>query len=189
MRWVAVRSDGLIDLADFERALSEGEVRLVAVQSVNSETGVIQPVTEVIAAARRPPGARVPRRCRTVVRAPRRARGRSRHTQPCRSQVPRGQVDRGVDWAARGSPRRPCSSAGARSAAHVPERPIRSPPRGSRPRLITPSKVTQPLAEALRPMRDALEGGAESAWCPALAPMARAAAPRMPHVSNIAFPG
>jgi cysteine desulfurase len=53
IRWVRVRPDGSLDLEDFERALSEGNVRLVAMQAVNSETGVVQPVHDMLAMARR----------------------------------------------------------------------------------------------------------------------------------------
>jgi cysteine desulfurase len=53
VRWLRVLPQGTVDLADVERALAEGGVRLVAVQAVNAETGVVQPVAEVIAMARR----------------------------------------------------------------------------------------------------------------------------------------
>jgi cysteine desulfurase len=53
VRWLRVRAEGTVDLADVERALGEGDVRLVAVQAVNAETGVVQPVGEVLAMARR----------------------------------------------------------------------------------------------------------------------------------------
>ncbi|HEX4447953.1 MAG TPA: cysteine desulfurase family protein [Polyangiaceae bacterium] len=58
VRWVRVRADGQIDLADLDRALSLGGARLVALQAVNAETGVLQPVAEAIAASRRA-GARI----------------------------------------------------------------------------------------------------------------------------------
>jgi cysteine desulfurase len=58
VRWLRVLAEGTIDLADVERAFGEGDVRLVAVQAVNAETGVVQPVGEVLAMARRA-GARV----------------------------------------------------------------------------------------------------------------------------------
>src|SRR5580704_13745135 len=58
VRWVRVETNGLLDLDDLERALSEGGARVVAVQAVNAETGVVQPIAEVLAAARRA-GARV----------------------------------------------------------------------------------------------------------------------------------
>jgi len=44
-RRIAVRSDGTLDLADLDSALGEGA--LVAVQSVNNETGVIHPLPEI----------------------------------------------------------------------------------------------------------------------------------------------
>jgi cysteine desulfurase len=46
-RQVAVRPDGTLDLADLDRALEESETPLVAVQSVNNETGVVHPIGEV----------------------------------------------------------------------------------------------------------------------------------------------
>ncbi len=52
VRWVAVMGNGQIDLADLERALAAGGAVLVAVQAVSSETGVIQPIAEVLAMAR-----------------------------------------------------------------------------------------------------------------------------------------
>lgn len=48
-RWLAVTADGVVDLADLERALAEAPVAAVAMQSVNHETGVIQPVADAIA--------------------------------------------------------------------------------------------------------------------------------------------
>lgn len=48
VRWLRVSTSGIVDLDDLDRALSEGDVALVTVQSVNHETGVIQPVSEVI---------------------------------------------------------------------------------------------------------------------------------------------
>lgn len=44
IRWIRALRDGTIDLDDLDRALSEGSVGLVAVQAVNHETGVVQPV-------------------------------------------------------------------------------------------------------------------------------------------------
>lgn len=50
VRWLAVSSDGLVDVADVARALAEpGGAALVSVQAVNHETGVVQPL-ETIAA-------------------------------------------------------------------------------------------------------------------------------------------
>jgi cysteine desulfurase len=46
-RQVAVRSNGTLDLDDLDRALAGTKAPLVAVQSVNNETGVIHPIAEV----------------------------------------------------------------------------------------------------------------------------------------------
>jgi cysteine desulfurase len=46
-RRVRVGADGRIDLADFDSALAGADRPLVAVQSVNNETGVVQPAAEV----------------------------------------------------------------------------------------------------------------------------------------------
>lgn len=46
-RQVAVGPDGMLDLADLDAALAGSERPLVAVQSVNNETGVIHPIAEV----------------------------------------------------------------------------------------------------------------------------------------------
>lgn len=53
VRWLRVLADGTVDLDDLERALSDAGARLVAVQAVNAETGVVQPVREVLALAHR----------------------------------------------------------------------------------------------------------------------------------------
>ena len=46
-RQIAVHPDGTLDLDDLDRALDGAEAPLVAVQSVNNETGVIHPIAEV----------------------------------------------------------------------------------------------------------------------------------------------
>ncbi len=46
VRWVRVLPEGAIDLEDLARALGEGGVALVALQAVNHETGVVQPVVQ-----------------------------------------------------------------------------------------------------------------------------------------------
>ena len=48
-REIAVRADGALDLADLDAALIGTERPLVAVQSVNNETGVIHPIAEIAA--------------------------------------------------------------------------------------------------------------------------------------------
>ncbi|MFL6862080.1 MAG: cysteine desulfurase family protein [Allosphingosinicella sp.] len=46
-RQVAVKADGTLDLDDLDRALAGVDRPLVAVQSVNNETGVVHPIAEV----------------------------------------------------------------------------------------------------------------------------------------------
>jgi cysteine desulfurase len=42
-----VRPEGVIDLDDLERVVRAGDVRLVALQAINQETGVVQPLRDV----------------------------------------------------------------------------------------------------------------------------------------------
>jgi len=52
LRWLEIQQSGVVDVADLERALTEDTpVVLVAMQAVNHETGVLQPVDEIIATA------------------------------------------------------------------------------------------------------------------------------------------
>lgn len=51
-RRIAVKADGMIDLDDLDAALAGAERPLVAVQSVNNETGVIHPLGEIAARVR-----------------------------------------------------------------------------------------------------------------------------------------
>jgi cysteine desulfurase len=53
VRWLRVTEGGTVDMEDLLRALGEGEARLVALQAVNHETGVVQPVEEAARAAGR----------------------------------------------------------------------------------------------------------------------------------------
>jgi cysteine desulfurase len=48
-RQIAARADGTLDLADLDAALAQAERPLVAVQSVNNETGVIHPIEDIAA--------------------------------------------------------------------------------------------------------------------------------------------
>ncbi len=52
VRWLRVTREGAIDLEDFARAMDASSVAVVALQAVNHETGVIQPLREVIDLAR-----------------------------------------------------------------------------------------------------------------------------------------
>jgi cysteine desulfurase len=184
VRWVDVRPDGVLDLDDLQRALSEGRVGLVAVQSVNSETGVVQPVREVVASARRL-GIRVHvdavqafgRTPEIALEADTRslAGHKLRGPKSIGAVVVRpgvalapvllgGSQERGV----RPGTTDPIAAAGLAAAA--------------RHALGSPARW-----RAIEPLRDRLE-----ARLLRLAPGARvngAGAPRMPHVASIAFPG
>jgi len=52
VRWLRVSGEGRVDLDDLAAALREARGGLVALQAVNHETGVVQPVAEAIALAR-----------------------------------------------------------------------------------------------------------------------------------------
>jgi cysteine desulfurase len=184
VRWVRVLPAGTLDLEDLERALSEGDIRLVAVQAVNSETGVVQPVAEVVAAAGRA-GVRV-------------------HVDAVQAFGRSDDVAAGADTRALAAHKlRGPKSIGALiarpSVALAPVLLGGSQERGLRPGTIDPVAAAGLAAAArhalgsparwrsLRPLRDKLEAALLR-----LAPGARANgadATRMPHVANVAFPG
>jgi len=184
VRWLRVRSEGVVDVDDLARALAEGAVALVAVQAANAETGAVQPVGDVIAMAHRS-GARVHvdavqafGRIEAVAEAAD-SRSLSAHKMrgpksigalvtrpgvPLAPVVLGGSQERGV----RPGTVDPVAAAGLAAAArHALESPARW--------------------RALVPLRDRLERGLS-----ALAPRVRvnaAGAPRAPHVTSVAFPG
>jgi cysteine desulfurase len=184
VRWVGVRPDGRIDLDDLERALAEGGVRLVALQAINAETGVVQPVREAIDLARRA-GARmhvdavqafgrtddVAEQADTRSLAAHKMRGPKsigaligRPGVALEPVLLGGSQERGV----RPGTVDPVAAAGLAAAA--------------RHALASPSRWA-----AAAPLRDALEQGLLG-----LSRGARvngAAAPRAPHVTSVAFPG
>jgi cysteine desulfurase len=53
VRWLRVLCSGRIDLEDLDRALAGPDVALLAMQAVNAESGVVQPVREAIELARK----------------------------------------------------------------------------------------------------------------------------------------
>ncbi|MGH7270565.1 MAG: cysteine desulfurase family protein [Polyangiaceae bacterium] len=184
VRWVAVRSDGTLDVEDLERALAGGGVRLVAVQAVNSETGVIQAVAGVLCAARRA-GARV-------------------HVDAVQAYGRLEDVAQGADTRSLAGHkiRGPKSMGALVSRPGVALAPLLlggSQERGVRAGTIDPIAAAGLAAAArhaidsparwaaLAPLRDRLEAGLLR-----LSPGGRvngATAPRAPHVTNVAFPG
>jgi cysteine desulfurase len=184
VRWVRVRQEGALDLDDFAGALAEDGVRLVAVQAVNAETGVVQPVADVLEAARR-------RGVRVHVDAVQ-AFGRTEDlaaeadTRGLAAHKFRGPKSIGALLARPGVALSPVLLGGSQE-------------RGVRPGTTDPvaaaglaaaarhALTSPPRWRALGPLRDRLEAGLL-----ALASGARvngAGAPRMPHVTNVAFPG
>jgi cysteine desulfurase len=184
LRWVRVLASGVVDLEDLSRALEEGSVRLVALQAVNAETGVVQPVREAAAMARAM-GARL------HVDAVQ-AFGRSEDVA----------VDADSRSLAAHKMRGPKSIGALVVRAGLPLAPVLvggSQERGLRPGTVDPVAAAglavaarhalgSPARwEALRPLRDALEAG--------LRGMARGVrvhgetSTRAPHVASVAFPG
>jgi cysteine desulfurase len=184
VRWVRVGPDGTIDLEDLQHALSEGGVRLVAVQAVNAETGVVQPVRDVIAMARRVAA--------SVHVDAVQAFGRSEElaeeadTRSLAAHKMRGPKSMGALVTRAGTAITPLLLGGTQE-------------RGLRPGTVDPvsaaglavaarhALVSPPRWRALKPLRDTLEAG--------LLRLARGArvngagAPRASHVASIAFPG
>jgi cysteine desulfurase len=183
VRWLRCLSPGTIDLDDLARALSEGEVRLVALQAVNAETGVLQPVREALAMARRA-GVRV------HVDAVQ-SFGRSEDvaeeadTRSLAAHKMRGPKSIGALVARPGLALTPILLGGSQE-------------RGLRPGTVDPvaaaglfvaarhARTSPARWAALAPLRDTLEAGLLG-----LAKGARVnglGAPRAPHVTSVAFP-
>lgn len=182
--WLRATPAGTVDLEDLERALVDGGVRLVAVQAVNAETGVVQPLADVLALAH---GARAAVHVDAV-----QAFGRmdalfaGADTQSLGGHKMRGPKGIGALVARPGLPLSPVLVGGAQE-------------RGIRPGTVDPVAAaglavaakqacsTPARWEALAPLRERLERGLL-----ALVPGARVngkGAQRAPHVTNVAFPG
>ena len=184
VRWLRVARAGTIDLEDLSRALDEGDVRLVAVQSVNAETGVLQPVEQVLRMARQA-GALV-------------------HVDAVQSFGRLDDVAADADTRSLAAHKmRGPKSIGALlvrpGVAVVPTLVGGSQERGLRPGTVDPVgaaglavaaryALTSPGRwSALAPLRDRLEVGLLAAV--AGARVNGVAAARAPHVSSVAFPG
>lgn len=184
VRWVRVKPEGTIDVDDLAEACAQKDVRLVAVQTVNSETGVVQPVAEVMTLAK--------------------SLGVSVHVDAVQAFGRMDDVSDGADTRSLAAHKiRGPKSIGAlvmRPGVHIA--PVLfggSQERGLRPGTIDPvaaaglataarhAMASPARWRSLEPIRDALEKGLLR-----LAPKARvngAGAPRVPHVTSIAFPG
>ena len=183
LRWLAVSPRGVVDCEDLGRALGEGDVRLVAVQAVNAESGVVQPVRDVIAMAHAA-GAKV--HVDAVQAFGRRADvAEDADTRSLAAHKMRGPKGVGALLLRPGATVEPVLVGGSQE-------------RGIRPGTVDPVGVaglavaarhaltSPPRWESLRPLRDALEAAVLLA-----ASSARVngiAGPRAPHVSSVAFP-
>ncbi len=182
VRWLRVNRDGTVDLSDLEHALAEGDVRLVAVQAVNAETGVIQPAGEVLAMARKL-GVRV--HVDTVQAFGRtEATWHEADTRSLAAHKMRGPKSIGALAVRQGVRIEPVLLGGSQE-------------RGLRPGTVDPAAAaglevaaTHALTSAARwlalaPLRDALEAGLLDLET---ARVNGAAAERAPHVTSVAFP-
>ena len=183
--WVSVCEDGRLDLDAFARALESPEVRLVAVQAVNGETGVVQPLAEVLAIVGRHP--KNPRVHVDAIQA----------WGKIADLAVLGQADT-VSVAAHKF-RGPKSIGALVARPGVRVRPVLvggSQERGLRPGTVDPIGAAG-LAVAARhalgsparyaplaALRDRLEAGVV-----ALGAVRVGTGPRVPHVANISFPG
>jgi len=186
--WIVVRNDGRIDVDGLARVLAAcGDERvLIALQAVNHETGVIQPVDDVVALAH----ARTHAETRVHVDAVQ-AWGRIENvaagadSRSLAAHKIRGPKGIGALVTREGVTIRPLLVGGAQE-------------RGIRPGTIDPiaaaglavaakhARSSPARYSALAPLRDALER--------ALLASSRDArvngdAPRAPHVTNVSFPG
>jgi len=185
LRWLRVREDGTIDLEDLELALAGGHVRLVAMQAVNHETGVLQPVGVARAL------------CDRV--------GASLHVDAIQAFGRVLDVAEGADTRSLAAHKiRGPKSIGA-LIARGPSPPLQpvthggSQERGVRPGTVDPiaaaglevaarHAITSPVRYAgLAALRDRLEMSLLE--CAPGSSVNGAAAVRAPHVTNIAFPG
>jgi cysteine desulfurase len=184
VRWVRVREDGVLDLDDLARALAEDGVRLVAVQAVNAETGVVQPVTDVLEAARRKGVRAHVDAVQAFGRTPDLVAGAD--TRSLAAHKLRGPKAIGALLTRPGVALSPVLLGGSQERG---VRPGTTDPVAAAGLAVAARRaLTSPARwRAVEPLRDRLEAGLL-----ALAPAARvngAGAARMPHVSNLAFPG
>jgi len=184
VRWVAVLPAGTLDLGDLERALSEGPTRVVTVQAVNPETGVVQPVQEVVTLARRAGAMVHVDAVQAFGRGIDTAAGA--HTRSLAAHKIRGPKSIGALLTRPGVALEPVLVGGSQE-------------RGLRPGTIDPIAAAGLAAaarhaltsssrwQALAPLRDRLERGLAGLW-----PGARvngATARRAAHVTSVVFPG
>jgi cysteine desulfurase len=184
VRWVRVLSQGTIDLAHLEEACAPGDVRMIAVQAVNSETGVLQPVREVVTVAKRA-GALVHV---DAVQAFGRIEevAEEADTRSLAGHKMRGPKSMGALLTSPGFQVSPVLLGGSQERGLRPGT-VDSAAAAGLAAAAEHARTSPPLWRAVEQLRDALEAG--------LAHLARggrvngAGAPRAPHVTSFAFPG
>jgi len=185
VRYAEVSRSGHVDVDSVARRLAEGDVRLVAIQAVNGETGVVQPFAEIAALAHAkgavvhvdavqgvgrippPPGGWVGV-ADTVALAAHKIGGLRgigalvlRPGHPLRPLLRGGSQERGL---------RPGTQDAALTAAFA-----------AAARVALQSVATY---EAVRPLRDRFEGAVAG-----LGALVNGASPRVAHVVHVSFPG
>ena len=184
VHWATVRPDGRVDVDDVARAVARGGVHLVAVQAVNSETGVAQPVAEILELAR---SRGVPVHVDAV-----QAFGRTLEvavdadTRSLAAHKLRGPKAIGALVVRPGVSLAPVLLGGSQERGLRPGTvdPVAAAGLGAAARLALLSPAGWSLLSSLR---DTLEAALLRLW-----PSARvngAGAPRLPHVTSVAFPG
>lgn len=184
VRFLRVTPEGIVDLDDLALALKEGPSSLLAVQAVNHETGVVQPLADVFALARE---ALVPVHVDTV-----QSFGRLEESWlEASSRVLAAHKIRGPKGIG-ALITRPGAKIASLFGGGAQERGIR--PGTVDPVACAGLAIAAKLAKsahvqyaAIAPLRDRLERGILE-----LAPFAQvagAAAKRAPHVTNVVFPG
>jgi cysteine desulfurase len=184
VRWVRVEPSGIVDLDDLAQACGEGDVRLVAIQAVNSETGVVQPLREVVRLARDAGAATHVDAVQAFGRTE--ELGEEADTRSIAAHKMRGPKGIGALVARPGVRLAPVLVGGTQE-------------RGMRPGTVDPVAAAgfavaarHALASperwrALTPLRNALED--RLLRLGSNARVNGAAAPRAPHVTSVAFPG
>jgi cysteine desulfurase len=184
VRWVRSTVNGTIDLDDLAATLNEGGVRLVAVQVANSETGVLQPVDEAMTMARRAGAMVHVDAVQAVGRVEAIADGAD--SRSLAGHKMRGPKSMGALVTRPGLALEPLLLGGSQ------ERGLRAgtvDPIGAAGLAVAArhARTSSSRWAAVAPLRDFLEAGLQR-----IAPGARVhglPAPRMPHVTSMAFPG
>lgn len=186
VRWAKVRPSGEVDVDDTARLLALGDVRLVAVQAVNGETGVRQPF-EAIAALAQARGAVVHvDAIQALGRVPTPTGGWLAHadTVALASHKIRGPKGIGALAARPGHPLRPVLLGGSQERGLRPGTQDAALAAGF---AVAARAAREGYAEyrAVEPVRDALERGLLAIAGTAV----NGGAPRVSHVVNVSFRG